>query len=455
MTLTFSTFNPEFIPWQDDAMDVLECQLDYAKGVYEILLAGSVGSAKTSLGVHQAVKHCLKFTKARVGIGRRSLPDIKKTIFTEIVEHIDQDGLMNRVKIRESTATIKFLDTGSIMEPCYWADKRYKKFRSRKYSMLLIEELTENDEEDKQAYEELLMRLGRIPHIDENLAIAMTNPDSPSHWVYKRFFGELHEMRRAFQSKTSDNPFLPATYISNLRRSLDPKMARRMIDAEWLDIRTEVIYYAYEEEVHFKRGTEYQINKALPIRITFDFNIGDGKPMSAAVAQYDDAKDTFHGFEEAVIEGARTESILEDMLARGIFDHDVTYFVHGDATGSAQSTSSKLSNYEIIKSFLSNVKNRKGQPIRFEMHVPKSNPPIRTRHNLVNGYLRNDLKQVRTYVYGKCKVLNDGLKMTALKKGANYVEDDSKPFQHITTAWGYMVCYVHMMKGFTQGSVHK
>ena len=75
------------------------------------------------------------------------------------------------------------------------------------------------------------------------------------------------------------------------------------------------------------------------------------------------------------------------------------------------------------------------------MQVPRSNPPVRTRHNIVNAYCQNDLGQHRLTVYAKCKTLDKGLRLTALKKGGSYIEDDSKPYQHITTALGYGVVY--------------
>ena len=75
------------------------------------------------------------------------------------------------------------------------------------------------------------------------------------------------------------------------------------------------------------------------------------------------------------------------------------------------------------------------------MEVPRSNPPIRERHNIVNAYCCNSLKQIRLFVYAKCKTLHEGFNLTALKKGAEYIEDDSKEYQHITTAAGYRITY--------------
>jgi len=38
--------------------------------------------------------------------------------------------------------------------------------------------------------------------------------------------------------------------------------------------------------------------------------------------------------------------------------------------------------------------------------------------------------------------LAEGFSLTKLKDGAQYIEDDSKRYQHITTAAGYGICSV-------------
>jgi hypothetical protein len=85
------------------------------------------------------------------------------------------------------------------------------------------------------------------------------------------------------------------------------------------------------------------------------------------------------------------------------------------------------------------------------MLVPRSNPPIRERHNIVNAYCTNSINQHRLFIYEKCKILNEGMKLTALKKGAEYIEDDSKEYQHVTTALGYRVVYSSQNKVIYKG----
>ncbi|WP_417447206.1 hypothetical protein [Kangiella sp.] len=250
-----------------------------------------------------------------------------------------------------------------------------------------------------------------------------------------------HQNRKVFYSKTEDNIFLPPTYVANLRKNLSPLEARRKLHGEWADDPKGIVYSEYTHDVHFI-DADYEINPALPIFLSWDFNIGEGKPLSMCVGQYDEDADMFHFFEESVIDGARTNESCEDLAMRGVLDHDSLYLVTGDGTGHARSTKSLQSDYEIIEKYLANYVRPDGKNINFKMVQPRSNPPIKKRHNSVNAYLRNDLGDIRLFIYKGCKTLATGFRTTKLKKGGAYIEDDSNRYQHITTGGGYAICSI-------------
>lgn len=453
-TPNLAEFDPTVIPFQNDVLYAINNTLDFALGTHEILFSGSVGSSKSLLAAHIIISHCCKFKKARVLIGRRSLPDLKKTIFQNLIEHLDgtPDMILNRdYWVTESTPTITFRNGSEVISGS-WADKRYLKFRSLELSMAVIEEAVENTGDDYKAIQEIRQRVGRLPHIKENMILYCTNPASPSHELYKYFIDQPEQSptRHVFYSLTDENPFLPKTYIQQLKRDLPPKEAQRMLYGQWIEIDSERLYYAYDQNINYKKST-YTIDFSLPISISFDFNIGIGKPMSVTLSQYDIKKDIFHFFDEVVIHGFRTQDIIDELSGRGVFDYPCRFEVHGDATGAARSTNSKYSNYEIIEQFLANYSSKTRPKLSYVLLVPKSNPPTKERHNMVNAYCKNALGEHRLFVYEKCKVLNEGMKLTALKKGADYIEDDSKEYQHVTTALGYRVTYTANNKVIIKG----
>lgn len=439
-TPTLSQFDPTLIPFQKNVIKDIRHKYDYSIGVHEVLLSGSVGSAKSLLLAHLLLTHCLFFKKARALMGRQTMPDLKDTLIQKVIEHFGEDLTEGEDYDYNRSAQKFTFSNGSELISRSWHDKDFFKFRSLELSAAGIEELTENGKEYKDFYTELSFRVGRLPHVKENWIVSATNPDAPSHWAYERFVLNPNPNRHVYYSVTSDNPFLPKSYINKLKEDLDPKMARRMIYGEWIEIAQEIIYHNYDKDRNFK-NEEYEIELGLPLDIMFDFNIGLGKPMSACIGQYD-LYGTFHAARTFIVEGARTQDILDEMQAAGVFELPVKFRVFGDATGRHSDTRSKLSDYDIIENFLANYKNGHGRDLNYEIHVPASNPPVRTRHNKVNGIMMNSNGRVRCYVYKDAAKLDEGLRLTKLKKGSGYVEDDSDDFQHVTTAFGYWVSYV-------------
>lgn len=449
-TPTYSEYDPSVIPWQLKVVADIKFKYDYSIGTHEVLLSGAIGSGKSVLAAHLVIDHALRFPNSRIGIGRRSLSDLKVTIFRTITEHLEDDLLKPYVeKILENTAQIHF-NNGSIVEGVSWADKRWQKLRSRVYSFFVFEEAIENEHDSLQAFIEVRQRVGRVRHVKENIILYCTNPGSPASHIYKYFFTEKQPTKHIYFSLTEQNPFLPKSYVEQLKRDLPPKEAQRQLYGNWIEVDKERIYYAYSDNVN-KLKKLYEINLMLPISISFDFNLALGKPMSAVLSQYDRAKDTFYFFDEIILHGSRTLDVMEELHAKGYLELNVVWEVHGDATGGARTTNSKLSNYEIIKEYLANYKTKTGLKINFRMLVPSSNPPIRERHNIVNAYCQNALGQNRLFIYEKCKMLHEGMMLTSLKKGADFVEDDSKEWQHSTTALGYRVVYTSQNKVIIKG----
>ena len=419
------------LPQQLEVIKKVRRGIDYVKtGVNELLLSGSVGSTKSLTLAHLAVTHCLEYQNANFMVGRLALPQLKQTLCTKIKQHCYK--LQYPVQYNETTGNFTF-PNGSKITAVSWADKNYDKLGSYEFSAGAIEELVETKE--PEAYDKILQRIGRLPHIQESFLISATNPSGPSHWAYKKLISSLSDKVHVFYSNTFDNPYLPRSYIDGLLERLDERMAQRMIYGKWIEISQEVIYYAYTHHNFIK--ADYVINSALPIRLLYDFNIGQGKPLSLVLGQYDNIKDEWHIFDEIIIEGQRTVQSLEEMESRGYFDKHNHFIVHGDASGKNRDTRSFNTDYDLIFKFLANLPSKP----RIEDGVPRRNPPVRDRHNIVNGYLQNALGKRKLFVYQKCPIVDEGFRLTMLKDKGQYIEDDSKHFQHCTTAIGYGVMF--------------
>jgi len=433
-TPTLSEFDPEIIPYQSRVINDVRQNYDYDLGVHEMMLSGSVGSAKSILMAHLALTHVIFNSGARFMLGRQSMPDLKDTLVQKIHEHIGND-LKEGVdySYNETKAEFNFRNGSQIITRS-WGDKKYRKFRSLELSGAAIEELTENSSiEFQEFYKEVRARIGRLPHVKENFIVCATNPDSPAHAAYDYFIDTNIKTRHVYYSVTSDNPFLPKWYIEQLKEMYTTQECLRMIYGQWLEISAECIYYGLD--VDLSVVPDIDINPFYPICISFDFNIGEGKPMSVVLFQY--IKKFFYFFTEVIISGARTLDVIDEIEARGIFDLENHFIINGDATGKARSTNYNRSDYDVIRQQLSSIKTKSG-PISFEIDVPLANPPVRKRHTIVNGQLKNAHGKTHIFISKKkCPTIIKGLKLTRLKSGGNYIENDSDPWQHCTTALGY------------------
>lgn len=435
---SFTDFDPFLIKWQGQFTNDIWNNYDYSKGVHQVLASGSVGSAKSLACVHNYLKVLLTFEKAGGLMGRLTMPDLKDTSIKLLLDHMEGDLVEGEDYEFNRTKQSFLFSNGSISLSRTWHKKNFKQFRSLKLNVAFIEELTENNEEHWPAYLSIMERLGRLPQIPMNLMLCATNPDSTSHPAFSYFIdpANRNSLKHVHFSLTEQNPFLPDFYIENLKDVLTSKEILRQLHGQWVDLDTEKVYYAYTEAKNY-RDKEYTVDTNLPLDIFHDFNIGFEKPMSCGVGQYRNGN--YHIFKNYVVQGARTEDIMEEMANDGLFEHGNSFRVFGDASGKNNDTRSIKTDYTIIEKFLSNYQRKNQSYLQFELCIPTKNPPIRKRHNLVNGKCENANGATRFYIYKTAPICHESMIKTSFKKGSNYLEDDGgkHPYQHIGTAIGY------------------
>lgn len=442
---TFQQFDPREIEWQGDATEFYE-NFDYSKGILELVFSGSIGSAKSCEGAHLTIRHLLENDGARCLVVRRVLKDLKRTIWDVLLRHIDD--IKHVIKSYNKSEMKIIFNNGSELIADSYDKGDLEKFRSLELSMALIEEGSECNED---VYKAIKMRVGRAAGVSQNLILLMTNPDEPDHFIYEKLITNKSPRVKVFYSLTEQNKFLPKWYIENLREDLSQLEADRMLRGMWISIQGEKPYYAYDEK-HNYIDQNYKWNEKLPLCLCFDFNIGSGKPFSAAAAQIHDGE-TYHIGKDFVIHGFRTADMIENILDSGLCDLDFPeILIYGDAAGAYRDTRGENSDYDILMTHLSNYVKPNGKHLNVKLKVSKSNPRIRVRQNKVNGRLCNDLGKRNLFVYKDCKMVPKGFKLTKIVKGANYIECDKDEWQHVISAIGYLVCQSQKQK-VTKGGV--
>jgi len=430
---SFLEYNPLLLPWTREATKQVFNEFDYSLGIHEVLCSGTVGSGKSLWGCHVGLRCALEDGRARIGLGRITLPDAKDTIVATMRDHIEGDFVEGRDFEFNEVKQKWVWCNGAEMKAKSWHKKKWTSFKSEKYSVFIMEEATENRDEYWNAYNAAYSRIGRAK-AKINLLLTLTNPDSPAHPLYKKMIigSETDDLKHVFYSDARDNPFLESWYIDNLMKNLSPIEIARDIEGRWVEDPKGGIYYNYLRARNY-RDEDYIFNLNYPIDVMHDFNIGVGKPMSLAIGQY--IKGVFHVAKSILLDGANTEEIMTELISSGLFKKHTTFRVFGDASGKNNDTRSKTNDYEIIEKML----NREN--VHYDMEVPRSNPPQRRRHNRVNAKCCNFDKKTQLYIYKDAEDADEGFRMTKLKKGGQYLEDDSLREQHVTTAIGYWIDY--------------
>jgi hypothetical protein len=427
---TFQEFDPQEIPWQFDAVNEFE-NFDYSTGVMEMLFSGSIGSGKSIIASHLIIRHLIENKGARCLVARRALKDLKRTLWDVLIRHIDD--IPQAIDVcSKSTLTIKFKNGSELIGDSY--DKGdLEKFRSLELSMVAIEEASESTQD---VYDAMKMRVGRCTGVNQNIMMTLTNPAEPDFYLYEKLILSNSPRVKVIYSLTEQNKFLPDWYIENLKQDLSPLMADRMLRGKWISIADEKPYYAFSEKN--VRNEDYRINEMLPLDLMFDFNIGNGKPMSSAVGQFFGGY--YHISHDFCIHGFRTTNMIEEIINSGILEHRVPMIrVFGDASGDYRDTRGPLSDFDIILKRLNDFTRKDGTKPIIKSCIKKSNPEIRVRQNIVNSKLCNDLNENRLFIYKNAKMVEKGFRLTKLVKGSSYQEDDKDEWQHVITAVGYYI----------------
>ena len=204
----------------------------------ELLYGGSAGSAK-SYGICALILlKALQYPGIRIGLARNELTTLKKTTVVSFFEVAADWGVTELFNYNSTAGSIKF-DNGSeitLVELRYLpSDPDYTRLGGLLFTFGAIDEVGEVDE---QGFNIFKSRLGRWKNKDFNIKpiCAMTcNPTK--NWLYKKYYkpsieGMLKEYQMFIQALPTDNPYLPQSYIDNLK-TLPMQQRERLLYGNW------------------------------------------------------------------------------------------------------------------------------------------------------------------------------------------------------------------------------
>lgn len=131
------------------------------------------------------------------------------------------------------------------------------------------------------------MRGSGVPWIQ---IILSTNPDAPTHWIYRRLI--LKKEASVYYSKAVDNPHNPPSYVSILKK-MTGVTKLRLSEGKWVQAEG-VVYEEFDSDIHVI--DPFEIPKSWPRYLIVDFGLT--APFVALWFAYSESNDRLYCYRE-------------------------------------------------------------------------------------------------------------------------------------------------------------
>jgi len=216
-------------------------QLEFIYSTHkETLFSGGYGASKSTSLCWAALKHASK-KGAVVLLTRKTLVSLKRTTLKTLENLLS----INYKDFKKSENIISLYGGGEII--LSGMDNIYK-LGSFEAGVICIDEASEFT---KDEYLSLLYRLRKKDTARQLFAV--TNPATPNHWIFSRFYAERDPDRKVITMSSHENTFLPKDYIDMLNKMKinDEKKYRRLVLGEWCAL-DRAVYHNFDINKHVK-----------------------------------------------------------------------------------------------------------------------------------------------------------------------------------------------------------
>lgn len=346
----------------------------------EVLLSGAWGGAKSSALCWKVLKEAT-INGAEIILARKTYTALKRSTLQTLLA-IAPKGSYTFNKIDQ---TIKLNGYSSTIYLMGLDDM--EKIGSMNVSMIAVDECSELTEE------EWIALIGRIrKDVGCRQLCGATNPSSPSHFLYKRFFLDNNPNRKVLRSKTYENPYLPKDYIDSLKE-LPKHLYNRYVEGEWLALE-KAVYTEWNREIHIKTrqlgefasfivGVDFGFTN--PCAVTLFGIDGDRnmhmleefKQSGLLMSKIADRVQRYEKLEPVIVVDPSAPALIAELKQRGLNANS--------AENDVEDGISKLQDYlgrrkfsvdpkctEFVKEIENYARDDRGKPIKIEDHLVDS-----------------------------------------------------------------------------------
>lgn len=239
---------------------LLPKQAEFIKSkVKETLLSGAWGSSKSYALCMGILKEACT-PNSQILLCRKTFASLKKTTLQTLLMGDNPILPRNSYVYNKADQTITLNGINSVIYLSGLDDMM--KIRSMNLSYIAVDECSELDEME---WIELIGRL-RSEYGSRRITGA-TNPSTPSHWLYQRFFVNPTESRKVICSTTLDNTHLPKDYIDSLKE-MPINLYNKFVLGHWVALEKGI--YKFDRALHIKERNEGEFYKYI-LGIDFGF----------------------------------------------------------------------------------------------------------------------------------------------------------------------------------------
>ena len=407
------------------------------------LYKGGFGSGKTFVGSLRGLLFAFQWAGCSGLVGAASQDLLDNTTKAKYEWHLENMGMKEGQHYWWSDRKTKLtLANGSTIR--FKTVSNWENFRSTEFTWIELEEASLIDE---KTFKELSARLREATKdiwVNPYKSIFLhTNPQGTRGWIYKLFSNPKTKIKgyRAVTAPTTENTYLPKTYVDNLMEMYSTEEVEELIMG--LDVNRDNTIAFPDFSMQYNVSDDLKFDRNSTLILTCDFNYN---PMCWYLVQ--EINGEWHILQELIENNVTTKEMCK-IITPVIDSYGVKKFtLMGDSHGKDKKTNG--SDYSVMLAHFSDA----GYDVT--LRVQKSNPLIKERLAVLRGLIKNAKGERRLKVSNSCKWLlynfdecknqlsNGGLKLPTDNEIQQ--DDDKRYLIHPIDAVSYPMYFLHSFR---------
>ncbi|HTA27211.1 MAG TPA: PBSX family phage terminase large subunit [Bacteroidia bacterium] len=362
-----------------------------------LFLYGGAGSGKSQFAARKILYRMINETGHRFLIVRKEKCHVRESMYTLLKDIIEYYNLTHQFSFRNDAMQIIHNETGNEILSAGLLDSDKIKSISG-ITGIWVEEAFELEKKD---FDQLNLRLRGITGNYKQI-ICTFNPMDTSHWL-KTMLDRKPDNLLALQTTFTDNMFIDKEYMDELisQYKQNENFARVYIKGDWGRAYTGgEFYHGFSWSKHVDT---VKYNSALPLHITFDFNVNPYVTCCVWQLDYNSSGELKKvlQLDEICLSHPRnsTKQVCAEFRRKYFNEkgHTAGLFVYGDPSGKHEDTRSEKghNDFTIIRNELKDM-----HPT---MRIADKAPSVKSRGDFINSILESEYDGISILINEYCK----------------------------------------------------